>query len=51
VDKMAENLIRIFDNVNYAKELGQQARQIHIEKYSLDRHIKNLENVLYKCLI
>jgi len=48
VDKMAENLIRIFDDVEYAKKLGQTSRQIHQKHFSLERHIKNLEDTLQK---
>ena len=46
VNKMAENLIRLFDDVEYAKRLGQQAKTYHIENYSLKRHIKTLQNLI-----
>ena len=50
VDKMAENLIRIFDDVGFAKKMGQNARNEHIEKYSLERHIASLEDTLRKAI-
>jgi glycosyltransferase involved in cell wall biosynthesis len=46
VNKMAENLIRLFDDVEYAKRLGLQAKKYHIENYSLKRHIKSLQNLI-----
>lgn len=48
VKKMSENLIRIFDNVEFAKELGANARKKHIKDFSLERHIKSIEEVLQK---
>jgi glycosyltransferase involved in cell wall biosynthesis len=48
VDKMAENLIRIFDDVDFAKQLGKDAREEHSVKFSLERHISELEDLLKK---
>jgi glycosyltransferase involved in cell wall biosynthesis len=48
VDAMAENLIRIFDDVDFAKQLGKVARETHSIKFSLDRHIQSLEHTLEK---
>ncbi|RRO13329.1 glycosyltransferase family 4 protein [Flavobacteriaceae bacterium 14752] len=50
VDHMSKNLIRIFDDVNYAKQLGQEARKVHIKKFSLEKHIKSLEDTLNKAV-
>ncbi|MBZ9652111.1 glycosyltransferase family 4 protein [Psychroflexus montanilacus] len=51
VDKMAKNLIRIFDDVEFAKRLGENAREDHIKNYSLERHIKVLEDLLEKAIL
>jgi glycosyltransferase involved in cell wall biosynthesis len=50
VDKMAENLIRIFDDVNYAKQLGHNAREDHMRSFSLERHIESLNDTLKKAM-
>ena len=50
VDMMAKNLTQIFDDVEFAKQLGQKAREEHIEKFSLERHISSLEETLHKTL-
>jgi len=50
VDKMAENLIRIFDDVNYAKQLGHNAREDHMVRFSLERHINSLEETLRQAM-
>lgn len=50
VDKMSENLLRIFDDLDFAKKLGKKAREVHLEKFSLDRHIKVLEDLLIKAI-
>jgi glycosyltransferase involved in cell wall biosynthesis len=50
VDKMAENLIRIFDDVDYAKQLGHNAREDHMVRFSLERHINSLEETLRQAM-
>ncbi len=50
VNQMAKNLIRIFDDIEFTKQLGQNARKEHIKKFSLERHIKSLEDTLQKAI-
>jgi len=50
VNAMAKNLISIFDNVDYAKQLGQKAREEHIKKFSLERHISSIEETLHQAM-
>lgn len=50
VKQMAENLIRIFDDVDFAKKLGKNAREYHLKKFTLERHIKVLEDLLERCI-
>lgn len=50
VEHMSKNLIRIFDDVDFAKQLGSAAREDHIKNFSLERHIKSLEETLQKTI-
>jgi glycosyltransferase involved in cell wall biosynthesis len=50
VDAMAAHLIRIFDDVELAKQLGQTAREEHLQHFSLERHIKSLEDTLQQAM-
>ncbi len=51
VDMMAKNLIRLFNDMSYAKELGSNARKVHLEKFTLERHIGVLEAILQKLAV
>jgi glycosyltransferase involved in cell wall biosynthesis len=50
VNGMAKNLIRLFDDVGYAKTLGKNARKMHLDQFSLNRHIKSIEDTLKKAI-
>jgi glycosyltransferase involved in cell wall biosynthesis len=50
VDAMANNLIKIFDDVEFAKIMGQSARDEHLRSFSLERHIESLNDTLKKAM-
>src|SRR5690554_6240090 len=43
---MAENMIRVLDDVGYANELGAAGKRNIMENFSMERHIESLQNIL-----
>lgn len=43
---MAENMVRILDDVEYARELGGAGKRHILEYYSMERHIEELQGIL-----
>lgn len=48
VEAMAEHIIRVFNNLIFAKSIGDSAKRIHRKKYSMDNHIKTIQDLLKK---
>lgn len=48
IDGMAKNIIRILEDTSLAKKLGANAKKIHKENFSMDNHIKTIEDLLLK---
>lgn len=46
VDGMAENMIKILDNVTLAQEMGAQGKKNIQTNFSLERHISELQKIL-----
>ncbi|WP_445730831.1 glycosyltransferase [Mariniflexile sp.] len=50
VDAMAENMLCLLDNVNYAKELGLFGKKHIASNFSMERHIKKLDEILLEAI-
>jgi glycosyltransferase involved in cell wall biosynthesis len=50
VEAMSNNMLRLLDDVAFAKQLGQKGKVHILEFYSMKRHISKLDSVLLKAL-
>lgn len=48
VNTMVDNILEILDNKSYAMKLGENAKKMHKEKFTLDRHIQIIEDLLIR---
>lgn len=48
VDTMSLNMIKILDDINYAKKMGQAGKERIQEEFSMQQHIKSLQETLHE---
>lgn len=50
VSAMANNMLRVLNDVTYAQKLGAAGKQYILENFSMQRHIQNLQDVLEEAI-
>lgn len=50
VSAMANNMLRVLNDVTYAQKLGTAGKQYILENFSMQRHIQNLQDVLEEAI-
>ena len=48
--ELKDRIQYLFDNPEEAKKIGENARQTILEKFNLDRFVKDWNKVFYKCI-
>jgi colanic acid/amylovoran biosynthesis glycosyltransferase len=51
VDAMGENMLKIINDLGYAKKLGAAGKDTVKSKFSMERHLEVLEDIIYKSII